>query len=163
MRKVTIISTKHNEARHRVWESAWVKAENPLLLLIPAHTPVYNPDGSVWSSPYGVEAHFSPAHWFNAFVLKKEEGTEWYCNVASPAQYDAEAGIVRFVDYDLDVYVYADGTHKVLDREEFEENSRVMGYPQEVRERVEQGLQELLRAIHERRGPFKDSNQRTRL
>ncbi|WP_018132657.1 DUF402 domain-containing protein [Effusibacillus pohliae] len=154
MRKVTILTTKHNRAKHRSWDAAWVIEERPLRLLIPAQTPVREQDGSVWTSDYEVEAYFHPEQWYNAFILKKPEGTEWYCNVAAPPEFDAGAGQVRFVDYDLDVYVEADGSPHVLDREEFAENARKMGYPPETVRQAEAGLQALLQAIRERRPPF---------
>jgi protein associated with RNAse G/E len=101
-----------------------------------------------------VEAFFKTSDWYNVFILRKPEGTEWYCNVASPPLLDAGKDEVRFVDYDLDVYVYADKSYKVLDRDEFEENARKMGYPEETRRMAEQGLQAIIRAIEEGRAPF---------
>lgn len=154
MRKVAIVSLKHNGTRHRSWDGAWLAGERPLRLFIPAGTPVRNSDGLAWSSGYDVEAHFHPKEWYNVFVLKKSGGREWYCNVASPPLFDPEKAEVRFVDYDLDVYVYADGSFKVLDREEFEENARKMGYSMEIREKAEAGLKKLIEAVRGKREPF---------
>lgn len=128
--------------------------ESPLRLRIEPQTPVRNRDGTVWASDYQVEVYFHPEHWYNVFLLRKSTGVEWYCNVASPPRFDSGKGEVYFVDYDLDVYVYADGNYKVLDREEFEENAQTMNYPPEIREKAEQALQALIVAVKERRAPF---------
>lgn len=155
MKRVRILSYKHNREKHRSWESAWLISENPLLLHIPANTPVENFDGSQWVSPYDVEAHFHEKHWYNVFTLKKQIGTEWYCNVASPPHWSPTTGDLEFTDYDLDIYVYADGSFKVLDREEFEAHAQSMNYPKDVKQKAEQGLSELIHAIHSKTGPFR--------
>lgn len=154
MSKLRIQSYKHDGSKHRSWEFAHIIGENPLVLHIPAETPVHNPDGSTWTSPYEVEAYFPETDWYNVFKLKKRSGIEWYCNVASPPARNETAGRLEFVDYDLDVYVYADRTYSVLDREEYEEHARLMKYPDVVKQQVEQGLAVLIDAIRAKRGPF---------
>ncbi|MFC4769266.1 DUF402 domain-containing protein [Effusibacillus consociatus] len=148
------MSIKHDGFAHRSWDAAVVLEEEPLRLAISPHTPVRNSDGSVWTSDYEVEAYFHPEYWFNAFLLKKSDGSEWYCNVAAPPLFNKKKNEVHFVDYDLDVYVYADGSFKVLDRDEYEENAQRMRYSEEIRDKVEEGLRQLLQAISERREPF---------
>jgi protein associated with RNAse G/E len=152
--KVKIISTKHNGSIHRSWDSAWVRSVQQPVLFIPANTQVNNPDGSVWSSSYDVEAHFYHESWFNVFTLLKKEGVEWYCNIAGPPTWNKASGELWFVDYDLDVYVYADGSYKVLDREEYVQHARMMQYPDTVKSRIEAGLEELIRLIQTRSGTF---------
>lgn len=152
--KVRIISTKHNGSKHRSWECAWTRSLQPPVLFIPAFTQVMNPDGSVWSSSYEVEAHFYQDAWYNVFTLLKEEGVEYYCNIAAPPTWNESRSELWFVDYDLDVYVYADGSYKVLDRDEYEQYARIMQYPAAVKGQIEVGLQQLIELIQARSGPF---------
>jgi protein associated with RNAse G/E len=133
---------------------AQVTRESPLVLHIPAETSVCNPDGSTWTSPYDVEAYFPETDWYNVFKLNKQSGIEWYCNVASPPARNETTGNLEFVDYDLDVYVHADGDYTILDREEYEKHARLMKYPDEVKQQVEQGLAALIQVICSKRGPF---------
>ncbi|BCJ87000.1 UPF0374 protein YgaC [Effusibacillus dendaii] len=154
MQVVTLQACKHNGQKHRSWQQAVIQSTNPLWLRIPPATPVQNLDGSVWSSDYEVDAYFHPTDWYNVFVLKKSDGVEWYCNVAAPPTVDMEKRQVTFIDYELDVYVYADRSYKVLDRDEFEENALKMRYSEEVRAKAEAGLSALLRAIEEQNHPF---------
>lgn len=152
MQEVELLSYKHNGKKHRTWETAWVESDDPLILRIPANTPVHNPDGSTWSSGYDVEAFFPADKWFNVFTLKKATGTEWYCNVAAPPSIEEQK--IRFIDYDLDIYVYTDGHFQVLDRDEFEEHARTMRYSDEIKQKAETGLHDLKQAIKMGYHPF---------
>lgn len=76
----------------------------------------------------------------------------WYCNVTTPAQYDGQT--VRYVDLDLDLDVPAEGEPKVLDEDEFLENSRRMGYPPDVIDQARRALEELLALARSRQFPF---------
>ncbi len=48
----------------------------------------------------------------------RDNGTSYYCNLASPYYLDNEA--LKYIDYDLDVKVFADGEKRLLDVEEYE-------------------------------------------
>ena len=41
----------------------------------------------------------------------------WYCNVTTPASFDADG--IRYVDLALDLFVHPDGRFTVLDEDEF--------------------------------------------
>ena len=76
----------------------------------------------------------------------------WYCNVTTPALYDGET--MRYVDLDLDVIVAADGAAKVVDEDEFLENSRRMGYPPDMIEQSRRAVDELLSLARDGAFPF---------
>ena len=48
----------------------------------------------------------------------RDNGISYYCNLASPYILDQEA--LKYIDYDLDVKVFADGEKKLLDVDEYE-------------------------------------------
>ena len=47
----------------------------------------------------------------------RNNGVYYYCNIASPYIIDGKA--IKYIDYDLDLRVFADGSFKVLDRGEY--------------------------------------------
>ncbi len=82
-------------------------------------------------------------HWFNIEQVYSPDGTlkGWYCNIATPPTIDDNE--LSFVDLAVDVFVYPDGRHVVLDQEEFEARAADT-YPVEVAEAARSGLRELL-------------------
>lgn len=60
--------------------------------------------------------------WYNVFQVDQPDGAlkGWYCNVGMPPTLDAARGELCYVDLALDVWVNPDGTHLVLDEDEFE-------------------------------------------
>ena len=61
--------------------------------------------------------------WFNVFQISSPDGTfkGWYGNVGQPAQLDAGAGDLHYVDLALDVWTRPNGEYVMLDQEEFDE------------------------------------------
>jgi uncharacterized protein len=88
---------------------------------------------------------FYTDRWFNIFEIHDRDDGRlkgWYCNVGRPATLGD--GTVSYVDLALDLWVSADGSQTVLDREEFEalkldvsERNRALEALQELQERFE--------------------------
>ena len=59
---------------------------------------------------------------FNVFQISAPDGTlkGWYANVGLPAELNAEAGELRYVDLELDVWTHPNGEFVVLDQDEFD-------------------------------------------
>lgn len=59
---------------------------------------------------------------YNVFRISAPDGTlkGWYANVGLPAELDAEAGELRYVDLELDVWVHPTGELLILDQPEFD-------------------------------------------
>jgi protein associated with RNAse G/E len=55
--------------------------------------------------------------------------------------------ILSYIDLDIDVTVWPDGRVEVLDRDDFEENTVKFGYPQDVIDKAEAALVEVLQLI----------------
>ncbi len=58
--------------------------------------------------------------WFNLFEIHDREDDKikgWYCNITRPAEFSP--GKIAYVDLALDVLVFPDGSHLVLDEDEF--------------------------------------------
>ncbi|MGI8813456.1 MAG: DUF402 domain-containing protein [Pyrinomonadaceae bacterium] len=82
--------------------------------------------------------------WYNVFRFCEPDGSlrNYYCNVNMPPIYDGN--MLEYVDLDLDLLVWPDGSYQVLDRDEFEANSLRFEYPFEVRANAESALVELI-------------------
>jgi predicted RNA-binding protein associated with RNAse of E/G family len=58
--------------------------------------------------------------WFNIFEIQDQQDgpiKAWYCNISFPAEFFDNTLIYR--DLELDLLVYPDGKHKVLDMDDF--------------------------------------------
>jgi uncharacterized protein len=80
---------------------------------------------------------------YNVFQISAPDGTlkGWYSNVGLPAELDAAAGELRYVDLALDVWTHPDGSFDVLDQDEFDV---LLAEHLEVLEAAERGRDELL-------------------
>ncbi|WP_198852241.1 DUF402 domain-containing protein [Alicyclobacillus sp. SO9] len=125
--------------------------DSPWAFWIPAFSPVVEAAGETWSSSYPVMALFWPQRYYQVFLLLKEEGTEYYCNVITPPVYNARTRTVEFRDLDLDV-VMMGGKLWVADEDEF--YSRSPSYPRTWIKAAEDAKQQLLQGAAGRQGPF---------
>jgi uncharacterized protein len=59
--------------------------------------------------------------WYNVFQVSAADGAlkGWYANVGKPAELDAPAGVLSYVDLALDVWADPDGEYQVLDEAEY--------------------------------------------
>jgi len=91
--------------------------------------------------------------WYNIFRFHRPDGEfrNYYCNINLPPTY--ENGVLDYVDLDLDIVVWPDWTYKILDREEYESNAGRFGYSNDMKERVDNTLQELIILIGTRSLP----------
>ncbi len=151
---VQIHSYKHDGSLHRIWRSAVViKQTEDVLILGNYKTRVIESDGRNWMTKEPAICYFFKDLWFNVIGMLKKDGIYYYCNLSSPYLYDGEA--VKYIDYDLDVRVSADGKFKILDQEEYNRHQVKYDYPQDVKTIVEAELKVLLKHIKEGKEPFK--------
>lgn len=85
-----------------------------------------------------------PDRWYNIFRFESPSGElrNYYCNIAMPPTLTESQ--LSYIDLDIDVLIWPGKEPIVLDRDEFEANSRLFGYPPEVVEKVEATLKILL-------------------
>jgi len=167
-----IESLRYDGAQHRTWTDAWLlpPARVPVApgagsgraafcgepawrLRVLAGTPVREADGREWSSDYDVDACFYPDHG-QIFVLYKQTGTEFYCNLCLPPHVDATKKRIRYVDMDLDVFVPASGAPELLDESEFRVHKSTYGYRDDECRAILTAAAALRDAALERRGVF---------
>ncbi|NGZ77441.1 DUF402 domain-containing protein [Saccharibacillus alkalitolerans] len=78
-----------------------------------------------------------------------------YCNIAQPCV--RKGNDVSFVDLDLDLLWNEELGWRVVDEDEFEDNRRRLGYPDELVRYAQRSLRDLQERAHRGRFPFDGS------
>ena len=99
-------------------------------------------DGRTWHTKEPAIMFFYKKRWFNIIAQLKSNGIFYYCNIASP--YVIDCGVVKYIDYDLDLRVFNDGAFKILDRNEYNYHKKLMKYPREVNYIIKEELSSLI-------------------
>jgi len=159
--RCVIKSFKHNGRLHRQWQQYWLvpkerllarHAEESMLVLVARETNVQESSGKRWTSRVPAVTFFIPGEWYNIVALMENGGIRYYCNVASPVY--RQGHVLTYIDYDLDVIHYPDGSMHVVDRDEYEANKHAYHYPSDVQQRVAGGMNTLKERIKTRGEPF---------
>ena len=99
-------------------------------------------DGRTWHTKEPAIMFFYKKRWFNIIAQLKPNGIFYYCNIASP--YVIDEGIIKYIDYDLDLRVFNDGAFKILDRNEYNYHKKLMKYPREINYIIKNELSSLI-------------------
>ncbi len=100
---------------------------------------------------------FYKNNWFNIIAQFKEFGLFYYCNIASPYIIEDELSdlpIIKYIDYDLDLRVFPDGGHIVLDKNEYQFHKKVMNYSEKLDFVIHKELEKLINMKENNEGPF---------
>ncbi len=152
---MVVHSYKHDGNLHRIWTtSRVVKHEENAIVLANRRTKVIESTGRFWFTKEPSVTWFFKENWFNVIGILRPNGTYYYCNIASPFVVDDEA--LKYVDYDLDVKVFPDGSYEILDRKEYERHKEHMDYPDDLKSILEKELQKLKTLIENKEGPFEE-------
>lgn len=151
--KIQIQSYKHSGTIHRVWEeTTLLKGNRTVAIGANDRTLVTESDGRTWITREPAICYFHADHWFNIIGMLREDGVYYYCNLSSPFAWDDQ--ILKYIDYDLDIKVFPDMTFNILDEDEYELHSKQMNYPKEIDIILKNNMNDLIRWIRERKGPF---------
>jgi len=104
---------------------------------------IFEPD-DVWVETFYFD------RWFNIFRIADREGNlkGFYANVTYPP--DISDGLIKWQDLAIDIWIRPDGSHIILDEDEFEE----MHPAPEIRRMADIAVKEVLRMLDGRDGPF---------
>lgn len=150
---VLVHSYKHNGKIHRIWDKGLVVAANEeYVVVVNNKTQVIESDGRVWVAREPAVNFFYLKKWFNVICMIRKTGIYYYCNIASPSLWDGEA--IKYIDYDLDLKVYPDGSLKILDEDEYECHKIIMNYSKELDLIVKKELSNLMEMAKAKKGPF---------
>jgi protein associated with RNAse G/E len=94
---------------------------------------------------------FYTDRWYNIFEIYDRDDSRlkgWYCNISRPAV--LTHGTVSYVDLALDLWIYPDGKHTVLDEDEFQS----LELDAQDRLRALMAMDELIQAFRSKRPPL---------
>ena len=142
-KKYQIHSYKHDKKIHRSWDEAiLLDITDDYLIFGNEKTKVTESDGRTWHTKEPAVLYFFKNQWFNVIGQCKKNGIYYYCNIASP--FIIEEGTIKYIDYDLDLRVFPDGSFKVLDRGEYKYHKSIMHYSQDLDMVLKSELTELI-------------------
>jgi len=140
---------------HRIWTQAKVlEYTSNQIVVANKRTRVIESNGRFWHTREPSVVWFFKDHWFNIIGMLREDGVYYYCNIASPYVIDDEA--LKYIDYDLDIKVFPNGSYKILDRGEYTVHKNKMHYPEKLRSILEKELDKLKAMVEKKEGPFKE-------
>ncbi len=152
-KKYQIHSYKHDGSIHRSWDEAiLLEKENEYLVFGNDKTLVQESDGRTWRTKEPAILFFYKKRWFNIIGQFKTDGIYYYCNIASP--FIIEDNTIKYIDYDLDLRVFIDGSYKILDKSEYKFHKEKMNYTKEIDQILNKELKNLITIAKEKKGPF---------
>lgn len=150
---VYVQSYKHDGSLHRTWAKALViDIFEHCVVAVTDHTWVVEADHRKWLTKEPAICFFYDNRWFNVISMVRKTGIYYYCNLASPSLYDGEA--IKNIDYDLDVKVFPDDSYMILDENEYAYHADLMKYPDNIKNIIENEMNDLLSMIENRKDPF---------
>jgi protein associated with RNAse G/E len=151
---ITVNSRKFDGAIRRSWQCQLLEQRDSLLVFVGTfEQEVDHKDlGHIKRGTVSYEYYWLD-RWYNIFRFHEPSGElrNFYCNIGMPPTFDGS--ILDYVDLDIDVLAGPDLVPVVLDREDFERNSGIFDYPNELRSKVEATLAELLECFEGREVP----------
>lgn len=152
---VTINSRKFDGRIHRTWQADLIEKTEELFTFVGVfEQEVKHPDlGLIRPGTISYE-YYWPDRWYNVFKFHEPEGQlrNFYCNINFPPRF--QNAVLDFIDLDIDLLVWRDFSWQRLDVEEFEQNTLVYGYSEEIVKKVSATVAELEEMIRERIFPF---------
>ncbi len=151
--KYQIHGYKHNGKIHRSWDEAiLIEINEDYLVFGNEKTKVIESDGRSWRTKEPAILYFFKNQWYNIIGQYKKIGIFYYCNMASP--YIIEENTIKYIDYDLDLRVFPDGSFKVLDRSEYNYHKQKMNYPEAIDKILKTELTDLINIVRKKEYPF---------
>lgn len=155
VQKTVINSRKFDGKIHRSWKADLIDKQNSLLIFVGEF------EEEVKHSELGVIRRGTLSYeyywldrWYNIFKFYEPNGElrNYYCNLNMPPIFEND--VLDYIDLDIDVLVSKNFEVKLLDREEFEEHSKLYGYSEDLITKTFDTLDELLKIIDARAFPF---------
>ena len=152
--KLTIHCYKHNGKIDRISGEAIVLDETDEYLVCANNkVKLIENDGRSHRTKEIAILFFYKKEWYNILAQLKKYGLFYYCNIASP--FVIEDKTIKYIDYDLDLRIFPDGTFKVLDKNEYRYHKITMRYSEEIDIIVQDSLNKLIENKNINAFPFK--------
>lgn len=113
---------------------------------------IIDDDGTVWYTKEPAILFFFKDRWFNVIGQLKQYGIYFYCNIATP--FLINDGVIKYIDYDLDLRVFPNGSFKILDRMEYKYHKKQMNYSNRLDFVLRYELGNLIDIVRKKKFPF---------
>lgn len=154
---VIVQAYKHDGLLHRQWSPAYlVKECDDYWALGSKASLVTESDGRRWMTKEHAIFILYKHEWKNIICMMKDSGIVYYVNIASPTIWDG--GMLRYIDYDLDVKLFPDGGIKGLDEMEFERHVQTYGYSPELKQAIIRSYHTVQKDMAARAFPYQDKD-----
>jgi uncharacterized protein len=154
---VAVRAHKYDRQEYRRWQVNFVeligggaRLEAIFNSFVEGRTPFFGGDRAV--------EFFYADRGYNVIVGYSPDGElrACYCNICTPATFvlAPEGPEIHFIDLDLDVLVWPDGSCVVTDEDDFAENSVRYAYLAAIQDAAREAVEALLAAVRDRQPPF---------
>ncbi len=151
----TINSRRYDRSIRKTWTCELIEQRGTLLLFRGVFDrEVHHPDlGHIEIGTVSYEYYWLD-RWYNVFRFHRPNGRfrNFYCNINMPPELGD--GFLDYVDLDLDLLSDTDGNFRILDEDEYLENSKAFGYSARIMDSVDAAVIELKSLIANRQFPF---------
>jgi uncharacterized protein len=162
-RVIELRSLKYDGSLNYFWPALLLHEEaNGFVWATPAGAPFTRPSG-VHAVPHDWLGRVWYDRWYavDASLAPLSDGAapgtlrHYYCNLGIPGAW--EGNVYGYVDTDLDVQIFPDGRHELLDEDEFATHQVRFGYPEDVVAATKQAAREAIALAHAGMAPFDGS------
>ena len=144
---------KHDGTLYRQWNGVKVIEASPeRWVLFMFKTKVSEKSGQRWVVREPIIWWMDRESFSNTTGLIRPSGTYFYTNLASPPIY--EDGVIKFIDYDLDIKAYPDSPIKIVDKGEYEAHKKQYAYPTKLQKIIEDTTEKIVKRIKIKDGFF---------
>ena len=150
-----VMCFKHDGSLHRVWDkAALIYEDDEKIMISNAKTLIRESDNRVWMAKEPALSIYYKDRWFNIMGIIRSEGIHYYCNMATPCVVDE--GVIKYIDYDLDLVKTVKGEIKILDEDEFKVNKIKYNYGEDIEKILLKELELLKEDAINSKGDFND-------
>ena len=116
------------------------------------HSKIMDSDGRSYTTKEIAILFFYKKDWYNIICQFKKYGIFYYCNIATP--FLIEDNSIKYIDYDLDLRVFPDGTYKILDKNEYIYHKKMYNYTEQLDFIIKNELSKLIKLKESNKNPF---------
>ena len=153
--EVTIVSRKADFTISKSWNAELIEKSNSLLIFSGVFEKEINHPflGVIRPGTISYEYYWLDS-WFNVFRFHEPDGSfrNFYCNLNTPPKF--KNNILDYIDLDIDIIVWKDFNYSILDLDEFEQNSILYNYSDEIKSETKSALDNLIFMIENQKFPF---------
>ena len=152
-KKYAIHCYKHDGSINQVSEESEIVDEtDDYIVCVNNKVKIVEGDGGSYYTHEPAILFFYKKRWFNIIAQMKPYGLFYYCNIGTP--YLIDDGVIKYIDYDLDLRVFPDGGFRILDRNEYRYHKKIYKYSDDIDMIVKKELSSLIEMKKNNEGPF---------